>query len=161
MTRAGEQIVAKDPDKVIKRALARNDLAAADAAAKTLTPAQTVDVLERLPATQRAVLYRLLPKEQASAVFEELQPVLQKDLISSLRDEEVAVGLKARSGIENSEAGTSPFAARITMRRGPCRRLFLSGCLMKVVAINRLAGLFGLRSRPAHGKQNPCAVAIP
>jgi Mg/Co/Ni transporter MgtE len=42
----------------------------ADAAAKCLTPAQTVDVLDRLPATQRAVLYRLLPKQQAAAVFE-------------------------------------------------------------------------------------------
>ncbi len=91
MTRADEQIVANDADKVIKRALARNDLATADATAKRLTPAQTVDVLERLPNTQRAVLYRLLPKEQASAVFEELDPVLQKDLLSSLRDEEVAV----------------------------------------------------------------------
>jgi magnesium transporter len=37
------------------------------------------------------MLYRLLPKEQASRVFEELHPVLQKDLISSLQDEEVAV----------------------------------------------------------------------
>jgi len=91
MVGVGDPIVAKDPDKVIRRALARGDLATADAAAKGLTAAQTVDVLDRLPATQRAVLYRLLPKEQASRVFEELHPVLQKDLISSLQDEEVAV----------------------------------------------------------------------
>ncbi len=91
MAGVGEPIVAKDPDKVIRRALAHGDLATADAAAKGLTAAQTVDVLDRLPATQRAVLYRLLPKEQASRVFEELHPVLQKDLINSLQDEEVAV----------------------------------------------------------------------
>ena len=91
MVGVGEPVVAKDPDKVIRRALARGDLATADAAAKGLTAAQTVDVLDRLPATQRAVLYRLLPKEQASRVFEELHPVLQKDLIASLQDEEVAV----------------------------------------------------------------------
>ena len=78
-----------DPLRTIKRALAEGDLATADAQVTRLTSSQTVDVLERLPATQRAVLYRLLPKEQASEVFEELDPVLQKDLISSLRDEEV------------------------------------------------------------------------
>lgn len=36
------------------------------------------------------MFYRLLPKKRASDVFEELPPVLQKELISSLRDEEVA-----------------------------------------------------------------------
>ena len=80
---------AADPLRTIKRALADGDLATADAQVTRLTSSQTVDVLERLPATQRAVLYRLLPKQQASEVFEDLDPVLQKDLISSLQDEEV------------------------------------------------------------------------
>lgn len=48
------------------------------------------DLLERLPARQRAVAYRLLPKDRALAVFEELSPTLQSDLIRSLRDAEVA-----------------------------------------------------------------------
>ena len=85
-----EAMTAGDPVKVITRALATGDLGTADAEAKRLTPARTIEVLERLPAKQRAVLYRLLPKEQASAVFEDLPPVLQRDLISSLQDEEVA-----------------------------------------------------------------------
>lgn len=79
-----------EPVRIIERALAAGDLATADAEAKRLTPARTIGVLERLPAKQRAVLYRLLPKEQASEVFEDLPPPLQKDLISSLQDEEVA-----------------------------------------------------------------------
>ena len=74
----------------IDDALAAGDLAAADTEVQKLTAAQTVDVLERLPAKRRAVLYRLLPKKQASTVFEALPTVLQKDLIESLRDEEVA-----------------------------------------------------------------------
>ena len=78
-----------DPLRTIKRALADGDLATADAQVTRLTSPQTVDVLERLPATQRAVLYRLLPKQQAAEVFERLDPVLQRDLISSLQDEEV------------------------------------------------------------------------
>lgn len=83
-------VVADDPVKTIRRALSAGDLATADAEAKRLTPARTITVLERLPAKQRAVLYRLLPKQQAADVFEDLPPVLQKELISSLRDEEVA-----------------------------------------------------------------------
>ena len=74
----------------IEDALAAGDLTLADAEAKRLTVAQTVDVLERLPAKRRAVLYRLLPKKQASGVFEALPPVLQKDLIEAFKDEEVA-----------------------------------------------------------------------
>lgn len=85
-----EALNSGDPVRVITRALAAGDLATADAEAKRLTPARTIEVLERLPAKQQAVLYRLLPKGQASAVFEDLPPVLQRELISSLQDEEVA-----------------------------------------------------------------------
>jgi magnesium transporter len=74
----------------IENALATGDLATADAEVQRLTAAQTVDVLERLPAKRRAVLYRLLAKKQASRVFEALSPVLQKDLIEAFKDEEVA-----------------------------------------------------------------------
>lgn len=88
MTLDAEEVVA-DSLRIIRRALSRGDLAAADAEALRLTVAQTVDVLERLPTRQRAVLYRLLPKDRASEVFEELPPVLQGDLINSLHDEEV------------------------------------------------------------------------
>lgn len=88
MALAAESVVAGSV-RVIKRALSLGDLAAADSEALRLTVAQTVDVLERLPAGQRAVLYRMLPKDQASEVFEELPPLLQRDLISALQDEEV------------------------------------------------------------------------
>lgn len=88
--RPGEAVIAVDPVKIIRQALGSGDLAAADAEVQRLTPARTIDVLERLPASQRAVLYRLLPKQQATDVFEDLTPVLQKELVSSLREEEVA-----------------------------------------------------------------------
>jgi len=83
-------VVTSDPLKIIRRALTDADLATADAEAKRLTPARTIEVMERLPAKQRAVLYRLLPKQQASDVFEDLPPVLKRELIESLQDEEVA-----------------------------------------------------------------------
>lgn len=90
MVSIDDTAIASDPVKVIRRALSAGDLAVADAQAQRLTPARIIDVLERLPAGQRAVLYRMLPKEQAVDVFEDLTPVLQKELINSLRDEEVA-----------------------------------------------------------------------
>jgi len=46
---AAEELVAASV-KVIRKALAHGDLAGADAEALRLTVAQTVDVLERLPA---------------------------------------------------------------------------------------------------------------
>ena len=90
MVRVDDAVTSGDPARAIKRALSAGDLAAADAEVTRLTAAQTVDVLERLPAKQRAVAYRLLPKQQAADVFEDLPPVLQKDLLAALRDDEVA-----------------------------------------------------------------------
>lgn len=78
-----------DSLKLIKRALEAGDLPAADAEGKRLSPARAADVIERLPSAQRAVLFRLLPKNQAAEVFEDLAPVLQRELVDSLRDEEV------------------------------------------------------------------------
>lgn len=47
-------------------------------------------VLERLAQRERAVVYRLLPKDLALDVFEGLDPALQGDLIRALQDEDVA-----------------------------------------------------------------------
>jgi magnesium transporter len=49
-----------------------------------------VDELERLDAFSRAVAFRALPKDLALAVFEDLDPPLQRELIDELREEGVA-----------------------------------------------------------------------
>ncbi|UNX53676.1 magnesium transporter [Georgenia sp. TF02-10] len=49
-----------------------------------------VAVLEQLSGHDRAVVYRLLPKDVALAVFEALDPSLQGDLVLGLQAEEVA-----------------------------------------------------------------------
>jgi len=51
---------------------------------------ELVSVLERLPTDDRAIVYRLLPKDRAIEVFERLDPGLQSDLIHGLQDAEVA-----------------------------------------------------------------------
>src|SRR5699024_4566329 len=63
------------------------------AVSHTLTPISVDDVvlvLERLGEKQRAIVYRLLQKDRALAVFELLQPALQGDLLHGLQDTEVA-----------------------------------------------------------------------
>ena len=48
------------------------------------------DELARLGPAEQAVLFRLLPKDRALAVFEALEPVHQQTLLDGLRQEEVA-----------------------------------------------------------------------
>ncbi|MBO1902424.1 magnesium transporter [Leucobacter weissii] len=66
------------------------DLSGLAAAIGELTTRQLVAALERLNARQRAVVYRLLPKQQALEVFEAFPPTLQGELVAGLQDGEVA-----------------------------------------------------------------------
>lgn len=74
----------------IDRALANRDLDTVTAAVEPLTAEQAIRVLERLGTTRRALVYRLLPKDTAAAVFEGLDAPLQGELLRSLRAEDVA-----------------------------------------------------------------------
>jgi magnesium transporter len=75
---------------LIGRALARHDLDAVTALVEPLPDDQVTRVLERLGAGNRALVYRLLPKDTALAVFERLDASLQGELVGALRDEDVA-----------------------------------------------------------------------
>ncbi|MDD9207369.1 magnesium transporter [Georgenia sp. 10Sc9-8] len=79
-----------DTSATIERALATRDLPTITAELAPLTASDAIGVLERLGAKQRALVYRLLPKDRALEVFEGLDPTLQGDLVQALRDEEVA-----------------------------------------------------------------------
>ena len=69
----------------ISQQLANQDLAALAATLAPVADAELVSVFERLTLRQRAVIFRLLPKETAVAVFDALDPALQ-----GLHDTEVA-----------------------------------------------------------------------
>lgn len=73
----------------ITHLLARDDLDALFAAVSGLSTRAVIDLVERLNTRQRAVVYRLLPKQQALDVFESLQPSLQGELVQGLQDGEV------------------------------------------------------------------------
>lgn len=75
--------------RAIEHALADVDLVQATAVVRRLGAPETVDVLERLNRSQRAILYRLLTKEQALEVFENLDSSLQGDLVGALQDDDV------------------------------------------------------------------------
>lgn len=75
---------------LIEQALSHRDLAAVSTALADLSTRTAVQLLERLPARQGAIVYRLLPKQQALEVFESLEPELQGDIVRGLQDAEVA-----------------------------------------------------------------------
>lgn len=80
-------------DKVsrdLRRAVGSQNLAAIAEAVSPLSTAEAIRVLERFGATQRALVYRMLPKDTALEVFEGLDRPLQGDLVRALRDEDVA-----------------------------------------------------------------------
>ena len=65
------------------------DLTAVSRAIDAHGVAPALWTVERLPAGYRAIVFRLLDKDAAIAVFEALDAELQAELIAELRDDEV------------------------------------------------------------------------
>lgn len=76
--------------RTIERALGSSDLVAVTDLVTSLEAVRVVEVIERLGRTDRAVVYRLLPKDRAISVFESLDASLQSDLVGALQDDDVA-----------------------------------------------------------------------
>lgn len=83
--------VSLSPDLIdtIRDQLNRQDLAAATQELTPLSVADLVALFERFEQKPRAVLYRLLEKQRALDLFEELPPALQGELLEGLQDSEV------------------------------------------------------------------------
>ena len=74
----------------IETFIENKNLPAISAAMTGVTPDELALVLERLADNDRAIVYRLLPKDRAMAVFDRFSPNMQGDLIHDLQDAEVA-----------------------------------------------------------------------
>lgn len=74
----------------VELALAENDLLNLSTVVNRVSAFDVVEVMERLTVRQRAVVFRLLPKQTALEVFEGLDVTLQGELVGGLKDEEVA-----------------------------------------------------------------------
>ena len=69
--------------------LAQEDLVSIERVIRDMSPSDLVDVLEREDPDDRAIIYRLLPREVAVEVFERFSPGMRADLLTGLRDEHV------------------------------------------------------------------------
>lgn len=74
---------------------ALTDLGALRQALSEVRNSDLVELLGRTGSRRRAVLFRLLPKERALAVFEALDPGLSTELLGGLRDERVGQLIEA------------------------------------------------------------------
>lgn len=84
-----DSLTIEDISQEIEHALSHDSITLAAKALQSLRSQDVVQLMHRLDFRNRAVVYRLLPKDRALAVFEMLQPRLQADLVHALHDEEV------------------------------------------------------------------------
>ena len=75
---------------IIVRCIGDEDFSVLSQTLEPLGVDDIVALLERLSAKHRAIVYRLLHKNEALEVFEALDPTLQGDLVRGLQDAEVA-----------------------------------------------------------------------
>ena len=76
--------------EIIEDALDGPDLILLTSTLAYLNRPTVISVIERLPETERAVVFRLLPKGIALEVFESLDTALQGEIIETLQDKDVA-----------------------------------------------------------------------
>jgi magnesium transporter len=75
---------------LIEEALGSENLSGIASLARKLKASELVTLIERLNETERAIVYRVLPKTLALEVFESLAPALQGELLEELNSEEVS-----------------------------------------------------------------------
>lgn len=85
-----ETVTQHELESRIVKLLADEDLKELGHTVQDVAPDDIVLIIERLTAKQRAIVFRLLHKDEALEVFEALDPSVQSDLVRSLRDTEVA-----------------------------------------------------------------------
>jgi magnesium transporter len=81
----------------IQQALEARDFARVRVAIVDVLPADIAELIENLEEEDRAVFFRLLPRDQASETFEYLEPEAQEGLIKALGGERVATILEDMS----------------------------------------------------------------
>jgi len=88
MTPTQLQTVSEAADE-IRRLIAQGDLPGASAVLTPLAVPEVVELVDRLPNDDAAIVYRLLAKTRALAVFEALSPGTRGDLVQALRNVEI------------------------------------------------------------------------
>ena len=89
MDRKAEPVTGRQLQDV-ESAVSKRDFDRVTSSIDAMPSGQVVELLERLSVRDRALVYRMLPKDRASVVFERLDAPLQKELVVGLQDEDVA-----------------------------------------------------------------------
>ncbi len=108
------------------------DLPELTTAVRSLPASWVVEILDRLSSKRGAVLYRLLEKEQALEVFENLDPSLQGDLVGALQDDDVAAlfaDLDPDDRVELLDELPATVARRLLQGLPPQERALTAGIL--------------------------------
>lgn len=87
---AEEKLEPNELIDLIEEALDSSNLTNLATLARKLKASELVSLIERLNETDRAIVYRVLPKAVALEVFESLAPALQGELLEELNSEEVS-----------------------------------------------------------------------
>ncbi|MCI2957589.1 magnesium transporter [Agromyces atrinae] len=107
----------------------------------------TIEALYRLPRAAQAVAFRLLPKDRSLDVFERVDPALQRDLIETLADAEVAAvfaALDAEERVRVVEELPAKVAKRLIQSLAPADRA------QTAVVLGYPAGSVGRRASPEY-----------
>ena len=88
MTPTQLQTVSEAADE-IRRLISQGDLPGASAVLTPLAVPEVVELVDRLPIDDAAIVYRLLAKTRALEVFEALSPGTRGDLVQALRNVEI------------------------------------------------------------------------
>lgn len=143
-------------EKTPTETLLVGDLSEATARLAALQTHEAADLLERLPIRRAAVLFRLLGKDHAAAVFDALEPPIQADLITSLREDEVGelfAGLDPDDRAKLVDEVPAKVAARLIKGLSPHQREHTNAVL------GYPAGTIGRRMSPHYVSVHPAETA--
>lgn len=132
------------------------DLRGASALVGDMPPWLVVGVMERSGAKDRAVLFRLLSKDAANAVFESLDPPLQSDLIGNLHADRVNQ-IFAELDPDDRAGLIDELPARVATRL--LRELSHDEQALTNVVLNYPAGSVGRRMTPEFVSTHPDTTA--
>jgi magnesium transporter len=136
----------------IERVLREQRLADLPRLLAGLRAPEAVTALERLSRHDRAVVYRLLPKDLALETFEALDPALQGDLVQGLQSEEVAQ-IFARLGPDDRVSLLDELPATVAGRL--MRGLTPGERELTAVVLGYPAGSIGRRMSPGYVAVHP------
>ena len=106
--------------------LERNNLEGAKALLVPVQPADIAEAIDELPEAMQAIAFRLLPKDEAIEVYENLNTAVQQALIEDFKRQEVLEIVDQMSPddrVRLFDELPAKIVTRLQEQRGSCRRV--------------------------------------